>query len=89
MAKKYRLIPSKVFLKDLAKLPSDIRPKVEKALLELKKDPHSARNIKKLANVDTGSYRLRIGDFRLRHDIAGDDIKLHIIRHRKDVYRKK
>lgn len=89
MAKKYRLIPSKVFLKDLAKLPSDIRPKVEKALLELKKDPHSTPNIKKLTNVDAGAYRLRIGDFRLRYDLTGNDIQLHIIRHRKDVYRKK
>lgn len=89
MAKKYRLIPSKVFLKDLEKLPSDIRPKVEKALLELKKDPHSPRNIKKLTNVEAGAYRLRIGDFRLRYDVTGNDIQLHIIRHRKDVYRKK
>lgn len=89
MAKNYRLIPSKVFLKDLAKLPSDIRPKVEKALLELEKDPHSTPNIKKLTNVGAGAYRLRIGDFRLRYDVAGNDIQLHIIRHRKDVYRKK
>lgn len=85
----YRLIPSKVFLKDLTKIPSDVIPKVEKALLELKKDPHSARNIKKLTNVDAGAYRLRIGDFRLRYDVSGDDIELHIIRPRKDVYRKK
>lgn len=89
MAKNYRLVPSKIFLKDLAKLPADIGPKVEKALLELKKDPHSAPNIKKLTNVDSGAYRLRIGDFRLRYDIAGNDIQLHIIRHRKDVYQKK
>ena len=84
----YKLIPSKIFLKDLAKLPSDIRPKVKKELLALKKDPHGVRNIKKLTNVDAGAYRLRIGDFRLRYDVSGDDIELHIIRHRKDVYRK-
>lgn len=89
MAKGYNLIPSKVFLKDLKKLPNEVKPKVEKALLGLKKDPHSGKNIKKLANVDVGSWRLRIGDFRLRYDVIGQDIHLHIIRHRKDVYRKK
>lgn len=89
MAKEYRLVPSKLFLKDLAKLPVDMRSKVDKALLELKNDPHSARSLKKLTNVDAGAYRLRIGDFRLRFDIEANDIKLHTIRHRKDVYRGK
>ncbi len=85
----YELIPSKSFLKDLAKLPADVKPKVEKVLLELKKDPRSSGNVKKLANINVGIYRMRIGDFRLRYDIREKEIHLHIIRHRKDVYRKK
>lgn len=89
MKKEYRLVPSKVFLKDLSKLPTGIKPKVEKALMELKKEPHSGRNIKKLALVDIGVWRLRIGSWRLRYDVVGQDIQLHIIRHRKEVYRKK
>jgi len=89
MRKEYKLIPSKIFLKDLEKLPPNIKPKVDKALLELKIDPHSSPNIKKLRNVEIGQWRLRIGDWRLRYDIAGNKIYLHIIRQRKDVYRKK
>lgn len=89
MRKGYRLVPSKVFLKDLKKLPADMKPKVEKALLELKKDPYSGKNIRKLSSVDVGVFRLRIGDWRLRYDVVGEEIRLHIIRHRKDVYRKK
>ncbi|PIW23049.1 MAG: addiction module toxin RelE [Candidatus Aquicultor secundus] len=89
MAKEYRLVPSKLFLKDLEKLPADIKPRVEKTLLELKKDPHSTPNIKKLRNVDIGEWRLRIGDWRLRYDVVGNDILLHIIRQRKDVYKNK
>lgn len=89
MVKVYRLVPSKVFLKDLEKLPADLKPKVEKALLDLKENPHSGRNIKKLAAVDVGTWRMRIGDWRLRYDVVGDEIHLHIIRHRKDVYRNK
>lgn len=89
MAGGYNLIPSRVFLKDLGKLPTDVRPRAEKALLSLKRDPRSGNNVKKLANVDVGEWRMRIGDFRLRYDVVEKDIHLHIIRHRKDVYRKK
>lgn len=66
-----------------------MRARVDKALLELKKDPHSSRNIKKLINVEIGKYRLQIGDWRIRYDIVGDEIKLQVVRHRKDVYRNK
>ncbi len=65
-----------------------MKPKVEKALLELKKEPYSGKNIRKLGSVDIGVFRLRIGDWRLRYDVIGKEIRLHIIRHRKDVYRK-
>ena len=89
MAKTYKLIPSKTFLKDLKKISPESRSKIEKALLELKKDPFAARDLKKLVNVEFGRWRLRIGDYRLRYDVVGEEIRLHIIRHRKDIYRKK
>lgn len=89
MAKTYKLIPSKTFLKDLKKIPPESKSKVDKALLELIQDPLSARDLKKLTNVEFGRWRLRIGDYRLRYDIVGQEIRLRIIRHRKDVYRKK
>ncbi|MBE0449162.1 MAG: type II toxin-antitoxin system RelE/ParE family toxin [Actinobacteria bacterium] len=89
MSKEYQLIPSRTFLKDLEKLPADMKPKVEKVLLELKQDPHSSSDIKKLRNVAIGKWRLRIGDWRLRYDIKGSEILLHVIRHRRDVYKKR
>lgn len=88
MSKQYRLVPSRTFLKDLEKLPADMKPKVEKALLELKKDPHPTPNIKNLRNVEVGQWRIRIGDWRLRYDVVGSEIHLHVIR-RRDVYKKK
>jgi len=89
MAKTYKLVPSKTFLKDLRKIPPESKSRVNKALLELKRDPFSARDLKKLANVEIGRWRLRIGDYRLRYDIVGQEIQLRIIHHRKDAYRKK
>ena len=89
MAKNYKLIPSKTFLIDLKKISPELKSNIDKALLELMHDPFSARDLKKLANVEIGCWRLRIGDYRLRYDIAGQEIRLHVIRYRKDVYRKK
>ena len=88
MARIYKLIPSKTFLKDLEKIPSEFKSRINKALLELKQDPLSARDLKKLVNVELGRWRLRIGDYRLRYDIVGQEIRLRVIRYRKDVYRK-
>jgi len=89
MASTYKLIPSKTFLKDLKKIPPEHRSRVNKVLMELKNDSFSARDLKKLANVEIGCQRLRIGDYRLRYDSVELEIHLHIIRHCKDVYRKK
>jgi len=89
MAKTYKLVPSKIFLKDLRKIPPESKSRVNKALLELKQDPFPARDLKKLANVEAGRWRLRIGDYKLCYDIVGQKLQLHIIRHRKDTYRKK
>jgi len=89
MAKTYKLVPSKTFLKDLKKITPEFRSRINKVLLELKKDPFSAIDLKKLTNVEFGRWRLRIGDYRLRYDVVSDEIHLHVIRHRKDIYRKK
>lgn len=89
MAKNYKLIPSKTFLKDLKKISPEFKSNIDKTLLELMHYPFAARDLKKLANVEIGRWRLRIGDYRLRYDVVDQEIRLHVIRHRKDVYRKK
>jgi len=88
MANSYKLVPSKTFLKDLEKMPANVRSRIKSNLLDLKKDPRSGKDLKKLANVRIGRGRLRIGDYRLRYDVIGQEIHLHLIRYRKDVYRK-
>jgi mRNA interferase RelE/StbE len=82
----YKLVASRTFLKDLEKLPFAMKSRVSQALRELKSGPFSSRDLKKLAGVKIGRWRLRIGDYRLRYDIVDQEIRLLIIRHRKDVY---
>jgi mRNA-degrading endonuclease RelE of RelBE toxin-antitoxin system len=84
----YKLVAANTFLKDIEKLPPEMKARVGEALLEIKKDPFFSRDLKKLANVKLGRWRLSIGDFRLRYDVLGNEIRLMLIRHRKDVYRK-
>jgi len=55
-------------------------------------DPHNHRRqaqIRKLEDVPPGEgqYRLRIGDYRLRYDIMGEEVVLHSFRPRRDSYR--
>lgn len=87
MTPEYRLVPSKVFLKDLERLPARERPLVAEALERLKLEPLAGRNVRKLSATKIGVWRLRVGDYRVRYDIEGDEIRLHTIRHRRDAYR--
>jgi mRNA interferase RelE/StbE len=40
-----------------------------------------------LTNVPIGKWRIRVGDYRIRYDIEGDQVLLYRVRHRKDIYR--
>lgn len=76
---------SKSFEKDFNKLESLVQNKILIALEKMQINPFY--NTKKLKNVEIGTYRVRIGDYRLRFDIIKNEIYLYRIRHRKDVYR--
>jgi mRNA-degrading endonuclease RelE of RelBE toxin-antitoxin system len=34
-----------------------------------------------------GQFRVRVGDYRLRYDVVGDDVILHSMRPRSSSYR--
>ncbi len=77
-------------LEKLARRNIQVLTVYQKAIGILEKDPMNrshAFNIKKLKNVQPGSWRLRIGAFRIRYDIDGANVILHLIRDRKDSYR--
>ena len=62
----------------------------ENVVVTLSIDPFNSKkehNIKKLADVDYGKWRLRLGDYRIRYDIGGSKVILHSIRNRRDAYK--
>ena len=63
---------TKKFLKNLQKLPSHTRERIQKKLGEILNRKRPA-NIKKLSNYPLGDYRLKINEFRLFFSVSEKD----------------
>jgi mRNA interferase RelE/StbE len=85
LKKKYQLVPTKTFLKDLKKVDPKLKKKISKLLDSLQENPFQG---KKLTAIEIGKWRLRIGDYRIRYDVEENLIILYTIRHRKDIYKR-
>jgi len=72
-------------LKDLDKLDRPIRRRIIERLKEYSDDPtaHASR----LTDSLLGSFRFRIGDWRVLFDIIDDRVIVLRIGHRSDIYR--
>jgi mRNA interferase RelE/StbE len=80
----YRLVISNRFTKDLRQLDPQIRERILQALAKLEENPYQGE---KVLAQETGTWRLRVGDWRLRYDIVGEEVHLLRVRHRREVYR--
>ena len=72
-------------LKDLRSLPKDVRGRAALSILELATSP-SPQGVEKLKGYER-LYRIRVGDYRIVYEIAGEDVTIVAVSHRKDVYR--
>jgi len=81
----YRVVFTQRALKDLENLDREIQIRIASKLKEYAKDP--LKHAKKLINPKIGTYRFRIGDYRVIFDIDGDKIVILRVRHRKSIYR--
>jgi len=70
--------------KVLARLDAATYRRILEAIDTLKENPYRG---KKLQGVDVGQWRLRVGDYRIRYDIAEDLVFILRIGHRREVYR--
>lgn len=77
------------FEKDLKNIgDKNLLKKLKKVIEEVKQadDSYSINNLKKLSGYDT-FYRIRIGDYRIGIEIAGDKLIFTRFLHRKEIYR--
>jgi len=82
--KKYKLVITNRFEKDFKRLDFQIRGRVMNALEKIEQNPYLGE---KTAIFETGIYRFRVGEYRIRYDVIGNEIILLKVRHRKESYR--
>ncbi len=81
----YVLILARRFVKDLKRLSREDQVRVRRALGNIQADPYKGR---KVSAAETGQYRWRVGDLRIRYDIEGKAIQVLRVVKREDAYRK-
>ena len=81
----YKLVYTKTAAKDISKLDTIAKKKIKRKIEEYSKNPlfHS----KKLINPKIGTYRWRIGNFRIVFDIDAKNIVVLRIGHRREIYK--
>ncbi len=72
--------------KDIRGLHPAIKKQISKALLKLQSNP--SEHSEKLTDPRLGTYRFRVGDYRIIFDLAGDDIVILRVGHRREIYRR-
>jgi mRNA interferase RelE/StbE len=83
---KYRLVYTERAVKDIQRLEEKIKRRIGKTLLRYSEDPF--KYAEKLTDSRLGSYRFRIGDYRIIFDLEESDISVLRVGHRKEIYRK-
>ena len=83
---RYNLVYTNKAYKDVKKLPNEIKSRIGKALLRYAQDPH--KYSEGLRDSSLGTYRFRIGDYRIIFDLEGSEIVVLRVGHRRDIYKK-
>ena len=79
----YTLLYTKTAVGDIRKLDTIAKKRIKKKLEEYATNP--LLHAKKLVNSAIGSYRWRVGNYRIVFDIDGTKIIILRIGHRKEI----
>lgn len=82
----YRLVYTHRAARDIAALDPKTRERVGAQLARYEGDP--LRYAEKLAHSSLGSFRFRIGDYRVVFDVEGEEIVVLRVGHRREIYRR-
>jgi mRNA interferase RelE/StbE len=83
---RYRLVYTQRAVKDIEGLDPNIKQRIGKTLLRYEEDP--LKYAEKLTDPKVGTYRFRIGEYRVVFDLEGNEIVVLRIGHRRNIYRK-
>jgi mRNA interferase RelE/StbE len=83
---KYRLVYTRRALRDIKSLDPQVRQRVGQSLKRFESDP--LKFAQKLTDPRIGSYRFRIGEYRVVFDLEREEIVVLRVGHRRDIYRR-
>ena len=83
----YQLLFTASAQKDLAKLDSVTKKRLAKKLQYFINLPDPLKAAEKLVSPKIGTYRWRVGDYRIVFDLIASKVIVLRIRHRREVYR--
>ncbi len=78
---------SKSAAKDISKIDAITRGRIARKLEFYLAQPDLLAHARTLVDSSIGSYRFRIGHFRIVFDLEKDALIIHNVKHRKDVYK--
>lgn len=81
----YILVYAKIASKDIQKLDAVAKKRLKNKLELLVTDP--LHYSKKLIHSDLGTYRYRVGDYRVIFDLQDDQIIILRVGHRREIYK--
>lgn len=82
----YRLLYTHRAIRDIERLDPQVKERIGKTLLRYERDPLQYAEM--LTQSAIGSYRFRIGDYRVVFDLEGEEIVVLRVGHRREIYKR-
>jgi len=83
----FKLVYTKRAVKDIQSLDNNARKRIGKALIRYRENP--MKKAEKLTDFAFGTYKFRIGDYRIIFDIEDKDIVVLRVGHRREIDKRK
>ena len=83
----YRMVFAGSSKKDIGKLDRVTRQRIARKLQYFLEQEDPLVYARQLAHSNIGSYRFRVGHYRIVFDVDGNTLPVLSIKHRKDVYK--
>jgi len=81
----YKLFYTQRAARDISKLQSDVKGRIKKSLERYAENP--LLYAKKMVDSNLGTYRFRVGDYRIVFDIKEDELVILRVGKRDEIYR--
>ena len=81
----YKLVYTQRAAKDISKLQRNVKERIKRTLERYAENPFFYA--RKMTGPTLGTYRFRVGNYRVIFDIEGDELIILRVGHRSEIYR--